>query len=101
MDTYLSSTAGQSTDAIHSVAAKWSLSDRFMSNLNCIFCHSDGCKNVKKAHYWTIEPLSKFGFGGEETVTKTAESKNKIMIPFYGSRDRTFVIGKQNSIKVV
>ena len=73
MDTYLSSSAGQSTDPIHSVA-NWSLSERFMSNPDCIFCHSDGCKKVKKTHYWTKEPLSKFEFGGEETVIKTAES---------------------------
>ena len=25
---------------------------------DCIFCHSDGCKKVKKVHYWTKEPLS-------------------------------------------
>ena len=97
---YLSNSAGQSTEAIHSVA-KWSLSDRFMSNPDCIFCHWDGCKKVKKAHYWTIKPLSKFEFDGEETVIKTAESKNKIMMSFYGSRDRTFMIGKQSSTKVV
>ena len=36
MDTYLSSSAGQSTDPIHSVS-NWSLSDRFMSNPDCIF----------------------------------------------------------------
>ena len=65
------------------------------------FCHPDGCKKVKKAHYLTIEPLSIFDFGGEETVIKTAESKNKIMISFHGSGDRTFVIGKQSSTKVV
>ena len=100
MDTYLSSSVGQSTEATHSVA-KWSLSERFMSNPYCIFCHSDGCKKIKIAHYWTIESLSKFEFGGEDTVIKTAESKNKIMISFYGSRDRTFVIGKQSSTKVV
>ena len=65
MDTYLSSSAGQGTEATHSVA-KWSLSDRFMSN--CIFCHSDGCKKVKKTYCWTIELLSKFEFGGGEIV---------------------------------
>ena len=54
------------------LVAKWSLSDRFMSN--CIFCHSNGCKNVKKTYYWTIEPLSKFEFGGGETVIKTTEA---------------------------
>ena len=98
MDTYLSSSGGQIPEATHSVA-KWSLSDRFMSNPYCIFCHSDGCKKVKKAHYWTIEPLSKFG--GGETVLKTAESKNKIIISFYGSRGRTFVIVKQSSTPFV
>ena len=100
MDTDLSSSAGQSTEATHSIA-KWSLSDRFMSNPYCIICHSDGCKKVKKAHYWTIEPISKYEFGGGETVIKTAEAKNKITISFYGSRDRTFVIAKQSSIQVV
>ena len=73
MDTYLSSSAGQGTEATHSIA-KWSLSDRFMFNPDCIFCHSDGCKKVKKTYYWTIEPLSKFEFGGGETVIKTAEA---------------------------
>ena len=47
MDTYLSSSAGQDTEATHSVA-KWSLSNRFMSNPDCIFCHPDGCKKSKK-----------------------------------------------------
>ena len=60
-----------------------------------------GCKKVKKAQYWTIEPLSKFEFGGGETVIKTAESKHKIMISFYGSRDRTFAIVKQSSTQFV
>ena len=72
MDTYLSSSAGQGTEATHSVA-KWSLSDKVMSNPDSIFCHSDGCRKVKKAHYWTIDPPSKFEFGGGETVIKTAE----------------------------
>ena len=36
MDTYLFSSAGQSTEAIHSVA-KWSLSYRFMFSPYCIF----------------------------------------------------------------
>ena len=58
-------------------------------------------KKVKKAHYWTIEPLSKFEFGGGEAVIKTAEAKNKIMISFYGSRDRTYVIVKPSSTQVV
>ena len=65
------------------------------------FFHSDGCKKGKMAYYWTIKHLSQFEFGGEETVIKTAESKNKIMISFYGSRDRTCVIEKQSSTKVV
>ena len=73
MDTYLSSSAGQDTEATHSVA-KCPLSNRFMSNPDCIFCHSDGCKKVKKTYYWTIESLSKFEFGGGETVIKTAEA---------------------------
>ena len=47
-----------------------------------IFCHSDGCRKVKKAYYWTTEHLSKFEFGGGEPVIKTAEAKNKIMISF-------------------
>ena len=76
MNTYLSCSAGQSTEATHSVA-KWALSDRFMSN-------PDGCKKVKKAHYWTIKPLSKLEFGGGEIVIKTAEAKYTIMISFYG-----------------
>ena len=63
MDTYLFRAAGQGTEATHSVA-KWSLSDIFMSNPHCIFCHLDGCKKVKKTYYWTIEPPSKFEFGG-------------------------------------
>ena len=77
---YLSISAGQSTEATRSVA-KWSLSDRFMSNPYCIFCRSDGCKKAKKAHYWTLEPLSEFEFGGGETVIKIAESKNKSWFP--------------------
>ena len=60
----------------------------------CIFCHSDGCKKTKKAHYWTIKPLSKLEFGGGEILIKTAEAENKIMISCYGSKDRTFVIVK-------
>ena len=40
----------------------------WQSNPYCIFCHSNGCKKVKKAHYWPIEPLSKFEFGGGETA---------------------------------
>ena len=67
MDTYLFSSAGQSTEATHS-AAKWSLNDRFMSNPGCIFCQPDRCKKAKKAHYWTKEPLSKFELGGGGTV---------------------------------
>ena len=35
----------------YSFSAKWLLSDRFMSNPDSIFCHSDGCKKVKKAHF--------------------------------------------------
>ena len=62
------------------IQAKLSLSERFMSNPNCIFCYSDRCKKVKRAHHWTIEPLSKFEFGGGETVMRTTEAKNKIMI---------------------
>ena len=73
MDIFPPSSAGQSNEATQS-AVKWSLSDRFMSNPNRICCHSDGCKKTKKAHYWTIEPLSKFEFGGGETVIKTAEA---------------------------
>ena len=53
MDTYLSSSTGQGTEATHSVT-KWSLSDRFMSKPDCIFCHSDGCKKVKKT-YWASQ----------------------------------------------
>ena len=53
------------------------------------FSHPDVCEKVKKAHYWKTEPLCKFEFGGGETVIKTAEAKNKIMIPFHGSRDMT------------
>ena len=75
-------------------AVKWSLSDRFMFDPDCIFCHSDRCKKVKKAHYWTKEPLSKFEFGGGETVIRTTEAKNKIMIFIYGSKVRTFVLVK-------
>ena len=67
---------------------------------DCIFCHSDGCKKVKKAHYWTLKPLSKLKFGDGEIVIKTAEVRNKIMISFYGSRDRTFVIVKPSSTQV-
>ena len=40
VDTYLSSSVGQDTEATHSVA-NWSLSNIFMSNPDCIFCHSD------------------------------------------------------------
>ena len=90
MDTYPSSSAGQSNEAACS-AAKWLLSERFMSNPDYIFCHSYGCKKIKKA-LWTKEPLSKFEFGGGETAIKTAEAKNNIMISFYGSKNRTFVI---------
>ena len=32
---------------------------------------------------------------------KTVEAKNKTMISFYGSRDRTFVIVKPSSTQVV
>ena len=87
MDTYLPRSAGQCTDATHSVA-KWPLSDRFMCNPSCIFCHSDGYKKVKKAYYWTMEPLYKFESGCGETVVKTTEAKHKIMISFHRSRDR-------------
>ena len=80
MDTYPSSSADQSNKATQS-AVKWSLSDRFMSNPDCIFYHSDGCKKVKKGHYWTIEPPFKFEFGGGETVIKTAEAKHKSWFP--------------------
>ena len=47
-----------------------------------IFCHSDGCKKVKKAYSWTTEPVSKFEFGGGETVIKTAEAKTRSWFPF-------------------
>ena len=82
------------------IQLQW-LSDRFMFNPDCIFCHSDRCKKVKKAHYWTKVPLSKFEFGGGETVIRTAEAKNNIMIFFYGSKDRTFVLVKTGSTQVV
>ena len=75
MDTYPPNSADQSTETTHSVA-QWSLGDRFMFNQ---------CKKVKKVHYWTTEP--KFEFGGGETVIKTGEATNKIMIFFYGPRD--------------
>ena len=42
-----------------------------------IFCHSDGCKKVKKAHYWTTEPVSKF-----ETIINTAKAKTRSWFPF-------------------
>ena len=80
MDTYLSSSAGQGPEDTHSVG-KWSLSDRFMSNPDCIFCHSDGCKKVKKTYYFTIEPLSKFEFGGWETVLKLQRLKTRSWFP--------------------
>ena len=55
----------------------------------------------QESTFWTIEPLSKFEFGGGETVIKTAEAKNKIMISFYwSSRDRTFVIVKPSTTQV-
>ena len=82
-------------------AAKWSLSDRFMFDPDCIFCRSDRCKKVKKAHYWTKEPLSKSEFGGGETVIRTAEAKNKIIIFFYGSKNMTFVLVNTSSTQVV
>ena len=99
MNTYLAYSAGQSPEATHSVV-KWPLSDRFISDPDCIFCHSDGCKKVKKAHYWTIKSPSKLGFGGREIVINIAETKNKIMISFYGSRDGTFVIVKPSSFLI-
>ena len=43
-----------------------------------IFCHSDGCK---KAHYWTMKPLSKLEFVGGEIVIKTADSKTRSWFP--------------------
>ena len=93
MDTYPSNSAGQSNEATHP-ATKWSLSDRFMFNPDYIFCHTDRCKKVKKAHYWAKEPPSKFEFGGEEIVTRTAEAKKNIIIFFYGSKYMTFVFVK-------
>ena len=77
MNTYLSCSAGQSTEVTHS------------------------CKKVKKAHYSTIKPLSRLEFGGGEIVIKTAEAKNKIIISFNGSRDRTFLSVKPSSTQVV
>ena len=68
---------------------------------DCIFCHLDRCKKVKKVYYWTKESLSKFEFGGGEAVTRTAEPRNKIMISFHGSRDKTFVLVKLSSSQVV
>ena len=93
MDTYTSNSADQSTEATHS-AAEWTSSDRFMFNPDCIFCHSDRCKKIKKAQFWTKEPLSKYEFGGRETVIRTAEAEYKIMISFHRSRDRTYVLVK-------
>ena len=46
MDTYLFSSAGQDTEATHSVA-NWPLSNRFMPNPDCMFCHSDVRKSRK------------------------------------------------------
>ena len=48
-----------------------------------------------------VEPLYQFEFVGGETGIKTAEAKNKIMVSFHGSRDRTFVLVKPSSIQVV
>ena len=79
----------------------WTRTHSILLVPDCIFCHSDRCKKVKKAHYWTKVPLSKFEFGGGETVIRTAEAKNNIMIFFYGSKDRTFVLVKTGSTQVV
>ena len=64
MDTYLSSSADQSNEATRS-PAKWSLSDRSMSNPNCIFCHSDVRKSRKQSLYPNLN------LDGGETVIKT------------------------------
>ena len=61
MDTYPSSSASQSNEETHS-SAKWSLSERLMSNPDSIFCRSDGCKKVKKAHYWLLNKRTPFQF---------------------------------------
>ena len=82
MDTYLSSSASQSTEATYSVA-KWSLSDRFMSNPYCIFCDSGGCKKVKKAHYWTIKPCRGLK-QDHDFLLWIQPPRCLIMISFYG-----------------
>ena len=69
-----SSSADKSTDASRT-SAKRSSRDRFIFNADCIFCHSEGRKKIKKAKSWTTEPLSKFEFGGGETIIETAEAK--------------------------
>ena len=56
INTYLSSSAGQSTEATHSVA-KWLLSDRFMSNQTAF---SAPQMDIRKSRKHIIEPLSKF-----------------------------------------
>ena len=41
-----------------------------------IFCGKDSRKKVKKGRNWTTEPLSKFEFGGGNTIVQTAKAKN-------------------------
>ena len=69
-----SSFADKSTDASRA-SAKRSSSDRFIINPDCIFCHSEGRKKIKKAKSWTTKPLSIFKFGGGETIIETVEAK--------------------------
>ena len=75
MDTYPSNSASQSNEATHS-SAKWSLSERLMSNPTFSVAQTDVRKSRKHIiDYYTKEPLSNFEFDGGEIFIKTAEAK--------------------------
>ena len=49
--------------------------EKYLFSAECVFCSKDARKKVKKRHTWTTEPLSKFEFGGGDTILQAAEAK--------------------------
>lgn len=64
-------TPGPSTGRV----CKRSSTDKYIFHPDCIFCHSEGRKKIKKGQSWTTEGLANFEYGGGGTVLKAAEVK--------------------------
>lgn len=50
--------------------------EKYIFSAECIFCGKASRRKIKKAGSWTTKPLSKFEYGGGDTILQTAEAKN-------------------------